>query len=327
MLDTRFVATLKAGSQKGWKVHAPLLVSSLVTLLLLFFFAAGIFLDERTITGAPAWLKPAKFAISISVYSLTMLWFLSFIDTSKRWRKRLVSVLGWTLAVTFAAEWFAIITQAFRGTTSHFNIATPFDTALWSIMAVAIFILWSANFVIVGLLMFQRFESPVLAWSLRLGLIITIVGMGLGYLMTMPTAQQLAGWEAGGRVTIAGAHSVGVEDGGAGLPVVGWSTEGGDLRIGHFVGMHALQVIPFIGFLIARRRWSIKRKLRAVWTVALAYLGFVLLLTWQALRAQPITQPDALTVSVFVSIAVGAGLIVWVLARLERPSPKPLRQV
>ena len=83
-------------------------------------------------------------------------------------------------------------------------------------------------------------------WALRLGLIIAMVGMGEGFLMTNPTAQQLAGWQAGEAVTIAGAHSVGVPDGGPGLPVVNWSTTGGDLRIGHFVGMHALQVLPFL---------------------------------------------------------------------------------
>ena len=34
----------------------------------------GLWVDPRTITGAPAWLKPAKFAASIAIYSLTLAW-------------------------------------------------------------------------------------------------------------------------------------------------------------------------------------------------------------------------------------------------------------
>ena len=75
----------------------------------------------------------------------------------------------------------------------------------------------------------QPFENPAFAWSLRLGLALAIIGMGLGYLMTVPTAQQMAGWQAGGAVNIVGAHTVGLPDGGPGLPLTGWSTQGGDL--------------------------------------------------------------------------------------------------
>ena len=286
-----------------WHTHAPLTVSAFLTLGLLVFFSAGIFLDGRIITGVPAWLKPTKFAISISIYTFTLLWLLSFVNTDKPWRKRLVSILGWTVALTFAAEWLAIITQAARGTTSHFNVSSSFDTSLWVLMSVAIMILWVANFVLAGLLLFQRFENPAFAWSLRLGLIITIIGLGLGFLMTSPTAQQMASWGTGAPVTIAGAHSVGVPDGGEGLSFLNWSTQGGDLRIGHFIGMHALQVIPFLGWLVIRRRRLGRGQQTAlVWTGAAGYLGITLLVTWQALRAQSIIQPDALTMGVFGSI-------------------------
>ena len=309
-----------------WHIHAPLTVSGFLTLGLLVFFSAGIFLDGRIITGVPAWLKPTKFAISISIYTFTLLWFLGFINTDKPWRKRLVSILGWTVALTFAAEWLAIITQAARGTTSHFNVSSSFDTSLWVMMSVAIMILWAANFILAGLLLFQRFENLAFAWSLRLGLIITIIGLGLGFLMTSPTAQQLASWEMGAPVRIAGAHSVGVPDGGEGLPFLNWSTQGGDLRIGHFIGMHALQVIPFLGWLVMRRRrLSRGQQTALVWTGSAGYLGVTLLVTWQALRAQSIIQPDALTLGVFGSIVALMLLVAFGIMRFgEQPSaPAP----
>lgn len=297
---------------KLWHTHAPLTLSALVTALVTLFFIVGIFADPGVITGAPAWLKPAKFGVSITLYSLTLVWILGFI----RGRPRLVTILGWVVLSTFALEWFAILTQVVRGTTSHFNIASPFDAALWGVMAASIAVLWGANFVIAGLLLFQKFENPVFAWSLRLGLALTILGMGLGYLMTSPTAQQLAGWQAGGAVTIVGAHTVGLPDGGPGLPVTGWSTQGGDLRIPHFVGMHALQVIPFLGWWVSRRkRLPMRTQVALVGIVSSFYLGVIFILTQQALRAQPLLRPDALTLSLVAGLTLTAILAALIILR------------
>ena len=111
-----------------WKVHAPLTLSALLTAVATLFFAAGIFLDDRVITGMPAWVKPTKFGVSITLYTLTLTWMLGLI----RGRRRLVRILGWTVLVMFLVEWAAMLTQIVRGTTSHFNVATPFDAALFS---------------------------------------------------------------------------------------------------------------------------------------------------------------------------------------------------
>lgn len=298
--------------QNLWRVHPSLFVSGVLTALMGLFFIAGIFLDSRYITGAPAWLKPSKFAISVVIYTFTLLWMMSFIQG----RKRLVNILGWIVLTTFALEWFAIITQVFRGTTSHFNVQGSFNAALWSLMAISIMILFITTIVIAVLLLRQKFASPVFAWGLRLGLLITIIGLGEGYLMTSPTAQQMAGWKAGEPVTIAGAHSVGVEDGGPGLPGLNWSTVGGDLRIGHFVGMHALQVLPFVAWFISRRKkLSVRQQVQLVWTAGFGYLGLVALVTWQALRAQSIISPDSLTLSVFASIVVSVVITTLVIMR------------
>lgn len=299
-----------------WQTHAPLTLSALLTALLTLFFIIGLFADPRTITGAPAWLKPVKFGVSITLYTLTLIWMLSFI----RGRARLVAVLGWTVLVTFGLEWIAIVTQVVRGTSSHFNVTTPLDASLWGLMAISIAVLWGANFVIAALLLFQRFENPAFAWGLRLGLILTIIGMGLGYLMTSPTAQQLAGWRTEEAVTVVGAHTVGGPDGGPGLPVVGWSTQGGDLRAPHFVGMHALQVVPFLGWFISRRRWNMKARVALVWVASSFYLGVMGLLTWQALRAQPLIRPDALTLGAFaglVLLALLAAALSGIWTRLQ----------
>jgi hypothetical protein len=69
--------------------------------------------------------------------------------------------------------------------------------------------------------------------------------------MTSPTPEQIQAAGVDGEMPIACAHSVGVEDGGPGLPITNWSTTGGDSRVAHFFGLHALQALPLFGFLVA----------------------------------------------------------------------------
>ena len=321
----------KHSIQELLKSNRPLAIYSAFTAIMIVFFAVGIIADSRMVTGVPVWLKPFKFAISISIYCFTMLFFLSVIDTTKIWKAQLVRVLNWTIMGTFAAEWLAVITQAARGTTSHYNMTTPFDAVMWGIMGIAILILWIANFIIAGLLLRQKFENKTFAWSLRLGLIITIVGMGLGYLMTSPTAQQMPLLQAGEAVPSIGAHTVGLEDGGAGLPLFNWSTEGGDLRIGHFIGMHALQVIPLLGWALSRRRKNNrkskdpqesnqKQDTQLIFTASFSYLAIVLLVTWQALRGQSIIAPDILTIGTFLGICFAAATSIFLILRPKNPA-------
>jgi hypothetical protein len=134
--------------------------------------------------------------------------------------------------------------------------------------------------------------------------------MLVAYLMTSgPTPAQLAALEAGEPLTILGAHSVGVEDGEPGLPLLGWSTTGGDLRVGHFAGLHAMQVLPLLGFLLTRpaavRRWNLRQRTRLMLIAGASYLALTMLVTWQALRGQSIVAPDGLTLLV---AAAGAGV-------------------
>jgi len=277
--------------------------------MLITFFATlvGIFVDHRVITGAPAWLKPAKFAISVSVYCFTFVWLLGFVEN----RPRLVRFLGSVTVVGIVVEMIVIITQAACGTTSHFNLTTPFNSFLWFTMGTFIVLVWTMNLLLAIALLQQRMPDPAFAWSLRLGVLVSSVGMAAAFLMTTPTPEQAAAIASGRSAHIVGAHSVGVADGGPGLPVLGWSTTGGDLRVAHFFGLHALQVLPFFGWLLTQRK-SISARLAAddrlalVWTGGLTYLGFVLLLVWQALRGQSLIHPDAKTIAAVCTLAAGA---------------------
>jgi hypothetical protein len=277
-------------------------------LLTLAATMVGLLLDPRVITGAPAWLKPMKFAISMSIYSFTLLWMLTFV----RGHPRLVGLISWVTAVALLVEMVLIAGAAAFGTTSHFNMSTPLHVAVWNTMAISIMLVWTVNLLTAVLLLIQGMPDPAFAWSLRLGLVVSLVGMGVAFLMTSQiTPEQAREAEATGtEAPIQGAHSVGVEDGGPGLPVTGWSTTGGDLRVPHFVGLHGLQALPLIGFLLTGfgPDWLRQgHRTALVWTTALSYLGLVVLLTWQALRGQPLIAPDAATLGVLLALTAVAG--------------------
>jgi hypothetical protein len=276
-------------------------------LLVLAVSLAGLLLDPRVITGAPAWLKPMKFAISISIYCFTLLWMLTFV----RGHPRLVGLISWITAVALLVEMVIIAGAAAFGTTSHYNVSTPLHTAVWATMAVSIMLVWPMNLLAAVLLLFQRMPDPSFAWALRLGLIVSLVGMGVGFLMVSETpAQERAADKAGLEAPIQGAHAVGVEDGGPGLPVTGWSTTGGDLRVPHFVGLHGLQALPLFGYLLTLFAPAWLRtgyRVALVWTVGLSYLCLIGLLTWQALGGQPVISPDARMLGALIALVLTAG--------------------
>jgi hypothetical protein len=279
-----------------WRRNPPLVALVLMMLVVAAVALLGLAVDPRLITGAPAWMKPLKFAVSIAIYGATLNWMLAFIPE----RPRLVAAISWGVFLGFGIEMALIVMQVLRNTTSHFNVATAFDAAVFTTMGAVIAGMWLLNAIVAFLLARWRFAVSPIVWGVRLGLVAGLLGMAVAFLMTRQTPDQGAQLAATGSSAIVGAHAVGVADGGPGLPVVGWSTEGGDLRVAHFVGLHALQILPLLGLALARvgPAWlPMRDRSRLVGIAAAFWIALTLLLTWQALRGQPLIAPDALTLS------------------------------
>jgi hypothetical protein len=300
-----------------WQTSPELTATALLMLAALAGAGIGLVLDPRTITGAPAWLKPAKFAASIAIYSLTLAWIFTLLPDWRRTRR----IVGWVTAVTLVLEMIIISAQAWRGTASHFNVATPLDAVLFTVMGVAIFVQTLASITVATALWRQHFGDAALGWALRMGMTLTIVGAFTGGLMTRPTSAQLAAARAGERLTIAGAHTVGAPDGGPGLIGSGWSTEHGDLRVAHFVGLHAVQVLPIVAMVFARFAALGRVRTRLTIVAAASYLTLYVILLSQALRGVPLVAPDATSVAQLIGWATGtamAALLVTLRAYPER---------
>jgi hypothetical protein len=164
------------------------------------------------------------------------------------------------------------------------------------------------------MILFQKHQESNLKLTLVLGSLNTAVGMGLAYLMTWPTAAQLANYQG-----IAGAHAVGVSDGGPGLPFLGWSTVAGDLRVGHFFGLHSIQVAAILLAISLMLPLAFRIPLIVVGNIT--WLGFVGLVTWQSLRAEPFSSPGEMTITSFL-VLVALASILFVGLSLLRPRAK-----
>ena len=117
---------------------------------------------------------------------------------------------------------------------------------------------------------------------------------------------------------VIGAHTVGAPDGGPGIPGTGWSTEHGDLRVPHFFGLHALQALPLFALVLRRRRLPTDSKVRLTLTAAGSYFVLFAILLAQALRGQPVLNPDALTMETLGVWAVVTAICAWrSVARVE----------
>jgi hypothetical protein len=287
-------------SQARW--NRPLLWLTAASAVLAVISLAGIVFDDRILTGVPIWLKPFKFAVSFVLYAWTLAWILAILPRRSRAAERSGAVILGVAVV----ELTIIVTQVIRGTTSHFNVSSPLNEVLWNIMGPSIMVLFFAQVVISVAALRQRIPDRPAAFAIRLGLGVSLLGMAIAFLMTSQVTDS----------GLIGAHSVGVPDGGPSMPVTGWSTTGGDLRISHFVGLHALQAIPLLAFALGRwTRLAQLARARLVLVGGSAYAVLVILLAWQALRAQPLLQPDGLTLAAFGALAAGTAVAAVAVTR------------
>ena len=218
--------------------------------------------DHRQLMGINLWTKPIKFAVSIAIYCLTWPLFLQYFPF-ERLKQRFVNFTVFAMAF----EMLAIASQAARGQLSHYNTSGVYNALIFGAMGIVI-VSQTLFALYIGVRFFKVKAlqiSPALLWAIRLGIIMACFFAMEGGIM----ASRLA-------------HTVGAADGGPGLPVLNWSRIAGDLRIAHFMGMHALQIVPlFVMFS------GVKNARQAI-VFAFAYFILVSLLFANAMLGRPL---------------------------------------
>jgi hypothetical protein len=235
---------------------------------LLVFGLAALPFDKRTILGLNPWIKPLKFDVSALIYLATIAVLLELLPDRTSGRR----AIGWIVGLSLIFEDGIISLQSLRGVRSHMNFATREDALLFAAMGVLILI----NTIAVAWLTALYFKAqahlaPALLWGVRLGLLVFLAGSAEGVAIV---------WHMG--------HTVGAADGGAGLPFLNWSRDHGDLRVPHFLALHALQLLPLMGWAVGRTGWRRGLQVATVSALFTAYAVAVWVLFREAMAGRPL---------------------------------------
>lgn len=243
--------------------NEPLYYFGLGCLLAALLCLVFIRFTHRQVLGINAWYKPMKFFLATGIFVWSMAWYMQYLSNSQA-----VVWYSWGLIGLFTFEDLYIAWQAARGQLSHFNLSTPVYTALYGLMAIAAvgISVWTAYIATLFFLLDIPDLPKAYLWGIRLGLLLFVVF-------------SMQGLSMGSRLT----HTIGGTDGSPGVPVVNWSRRYGDLRIAHFLGMHALQVLPLLSFYVLK-------SVQATVIAAVVYTIVTTFLFWQALQGKPLLR-------------------------------------
>ncbi|MEV8510689.1 hypothetical protein [Dactylosporangium sp. NPDC051484] len=318
---------------RGW--HRPLVANATLMFTLTLVCAVGLFVDDRLLMGESVWVKPMKFGFAMGVYGLTLAWLLSKLNKGRR--------IGWWLGTVFAIAGLldvgAVVYAAAHGTVSHFNNNNePVAQTVRTVFSIGVMPLMLISLVIAVLVLIQRTGDRAMTRALRAGLGLAVASMFVAlWLSNSSGAGPRTVTDANGNpVSMTGGHGIGDPDGN-GMFLTNWSTTGGDLRVPHFVGMHAIQVLLLItailGALATSHGWLRDERVRArlVGVAGLGYTGVFASLTWQAKRGMPVTHPDRQTLIAFAGIAVftlaaAAAVVIAALRRAASPTDREQRK-
>ena len=247
---TAFIPELKARNE-------TLFYFGLVCLAFAALFLALTYFTNTKVYHVNAWYKPFKFAVSTWLFAWAMAWYCSYLPSFN------ITLFNWSTIILLGFEIVYIAFQASKGQSSHYNVSTPVYSALFSLMALAatLVTIYTAY---VGLLFWTN-KFPDLPmyylWAIRLGILIFVVFSFEGFAM-------------GSRMS----HTLGAVNDNSDLWILGWSKTFGDLRIAHFVGMHALQILPLLSFYVFKNvtatiAMSVLYGMLAVYTLVQALQG------------------------------------------------------
>jgi len=235
---------------------------------LLFIILLILPFDSRQVLGINVWIKPIKFTVSIILFLVTTIYILDALPFSLQKTK----ILSWVMLACMLFEIFCIILQSARGERSHFNDTDPIGSFLFPLMGTAISIIFVIYCVLlVNYCTVKVKLTPTMKYAVILGISIFLIGAISGF--TMASMMR---------------HAIGVADGGPGLPFTNWSTTAGDLRVSHFISLHALQVFPILGLLATHfNPRSESMNIKILVTIGVMYFTFDVFTLIQALNGQP----------------------------------------
>lgn len=264
--------------------------------------------DDAVWAGPIGFRKPAMFGFSVGVTLLSLAWLVRAFPP-----RRLQAALLGVMSGALLLEVVIIALQRFRGVPSHFNMATLLDGVLWSMMGFAITI-FALLAIVQAVWSFGRLHAPpAMKTAIRAAMVLLVFSQVSGQLIVLN----------GTSVVMPGGEFVA-----ANIAQAATFGAAGNLKLPHAIALHGLQVLPLLGLLVVRLRWTAGVAHFWIAFSGLGFLGLALTAQVQAYTGRAVLDFGPL-VGVAFLLSLAAFGLPWLLAanswlRGELPRRRPL---
>lgn len=258
------------------KQDAPYLTALTIFLALMMLpTLSAMALDDRLHNGINIWIKPFKFEVALVMYVATLAVFARWIPIFTR-QKLWFKIFNIVVITSIVLEIMWIKGSAAAGIASHFNVASPLMATAYSIAGLAAVILTSGALVY-GFLIWRN-KNTALSKPMHFAIWFGSISMAI-------TTTIAASYMAAQTGHLVGGNLLDVEA----MPIMGWATDGGDLRVAHFFASHIIHILPLF---VLFTSWVFKPQklnmtLYATMGVAVLYFAFTFYTLWEAVNGLP----------------------------------------
>lgn len=285
----KVIRIIKSYSMRLWIINPSICLMIVLSLLSLFVSTLGLLSDYFNSSLADSrWIKPFKFGLSLSLYGMSMLLISKFLSQDRK-------LLYWTSMFAFIGSTVELAAIFFQSLCLHPVILHPaslfagIESILWYTIKLAIMPVAFSDLVMLAMLLRQKSLPPVLGSAICWGALLAALGFIPGFMMLMPEALQ---HPFSAEIAINNKNDLHTL----------LNPSGADLRIAHFVGLHALQIFPLLAIYINSLKLSKLRKELLVSNFGYTYSALILTLVWQAMKNEPIVTPSLQTLAVLLVI-------------------------
>ncbi|ANZ41982.1 hypothetical protein BBK82_44675 [Lentzea guizhouensis] len=283
--------------------HPALMTTAGLMVVLSLLHAAGLALDDRSYGSSPNWMKPLKFSFSFILYTAWLAALIHLLERASGAAERKARKFGNFIVFVVWVEMIFIDVQTLRGTTSHFNFRTIPEAVIYEVAGFLAMGMVAVNVLLVYLVIRRKAASEPVLLALKTGTWLLVASGLVGVFMAFPKVP--GGWSN----DVVGGHSIGADIDHAVVPYIFWAAEGGDLRVPHFIGLHAFQLLPLAAMIF--HRWV---NTRVVWVLSAGYTGVFLISFFQAMAGEApfdVSTPTVVALAV-TALATALGLV-WAL--------------
>jgi len=254
----------------------------------LFLIIAGLFhviplaFSGFAWNGAVSFRKPIVFGLALGLNAWSFAWIMTYLPKLKK--------TSWTILIIYLTasilEFIPITWQAWRGLPSHFNTLDPLSAFFWMIMGNAVIGLVITVVAMTFWGMFWLKAPSNYKIAIKVGLLILLFGQGLG------------GWIISNAAITGGENPEALLQQEGGFEDASTYGEAGNMKLPHFLALHAVQFLPLLAIFTQFTLWKERRKKNVLWLASAGYVGLMSVVLFQVFNGLTLFDLNVLSGSI-----------------------------